>query len=118
MNRKSKRVTKKKSPHKKTVKKRSNKLEKYMKDLIQENNVMVFSKSYCPFCKKVKAHLKMHNIMYHCVELDLIKNGDKMHELLIKMTKQRTVPNVFVQGKHLGGCDKTIEKLESNEFFS
>ena len=41
-----------------------------------------------------------------------------LHELLIKMTKQRTVPNVFVQGKHLGGCDKTIEKLESNEFFS
>jgi glutaredoxin 3 len=40
-------------------------------------------------------------------ELDQVKNGDAIQQELARMTGQRTVPNVFVNGKHLGGNDDT-----------
>ena len=41
------------------------------------------------------------------VELDNIPGGGDVQSELLKMTGQRTVPNVFVKGKHLGGNDDT-----------
>jgi len=40
--------------------------------LIQANKVMIFSKSYCPFCNKVKALFANHNEIYNAIELDLM----------------------------------------------
>ena len=38
-----------------------------------------------------------------------IDNGTTIHEKLKEMTGQRTVPNVFIRGKHIGGADDTIK---------
>ena len=35
-------------------------------------------------------------------------NGAEVQAVLFDITKQKTVPNVFVNGKHVGGCDVTI----------
>jgi len=40
-------------------------------------------------------------------ELDERDDGDAIQHELARMTGQRTVPNVFVHGKHLGGNDDT-----------
>lgn len=42
-------------------------------------------------------------------ELDTEPDGDKIQEYLYGLTNQRTVPNVFVQSKHVGGCDDTMK---------
>jgi glutaredoxin len=34
------------------------------------------------------------------------------------MTGQRTVPNVFIRGKHIGGCDDTIKLQDSGKLLS
>lgn len=39
--------------------------------------------------------------MFHVIEGD----GDDIHSALIEWTGLRTVPNVFIGGKHIGGCD-------------
>ena len=31
--------------------------------------------------------------------------GDDMQSALFNITQQRTVPNIFIGGKHVGGCD-------------
>ena len=36
-------------------------------------------------------------------------------DALNQMTGQRTVPNVFINGKHIGGCDTTIALHSSGE---
>ncbi|KAI3382640.1 hypothetical protein SNEBB_005383 [Seison nebaliae] len=77
--------------------------------LIKENRVMIFSKSTCPFCSKVKELFTKIGERYETQELNQIKNGQDMHQYLINKTKQRTVPNVFVKGEHIGGCDDTFE---------
>lgn len=41
------------------------------------------------------------------IELDKLDNGSEIQSALLDITGQRTVPNVFIKGKHLGGNDVT-----------
>merc|ERR1712176_553296 len=68
---------------------------------------MIWSKSYCPFCKKVKAIFQSINQPFKAYELDLEANGAEIQAELVSKTGQKTVPNVFVGGKHLGGASDT-----------
>ncbi|XP_037086398.1 thioredoxin reductase 1, cytoplasmic-like isoform X2 [Pollicipes pollicipes] len=76
---------------------------------INDNKVAVFSKSWCPFCEKVKNLLKTNNIPFEAYELDLSEDGAAIQDALLERTAQKTVPNVFVNGQHLGGCDTTLQ---------
>jgi|Transcript_59672 glutaredoxin len=87
-----------------------------VKDLVAKNLVMVFSKSTCPFCMRAKATIKEHGHDFHAVELDQLAEGKEMQASLLELTGQRTVPNVFIKGKHLGGCDDTLAALDSGKF--
>lgn len=44
--------------------------EQFVKDLIEKNKIVVFSKSNCPYSNKVKDLLSSKNIAYKAVELD------------------------------------------------
>jgi len=81
--------------------------QKLVQQMVDENKVMIFSKSYCPFCKKVKEIFKSMNQDARALELDLEANGDAIQSSLLAMTNQKTVPNVFINQKHLGGCSDT-----------
>ncbi|SPQ95642.1 unnamed protein product (mitochondrion) [Plasmodiophora brassicae] len=76
---------------------------------IVSSHVVVFSKSYCPYCKRVKALLDSLGADYAAVELDLVPNGTSMQETLARLTGRRTVPNVFIGGKSIGGSDDAHE---------
>lgn len=82
-------------------------VKSFVDQLIKENNVMIFSKSYCPFCHKVKDIFKGINAPYKAYELDLEENGAAIQDALLAKTSQKTVPNVFINGKHLGGASDT-----------
>ncbi|KAM4597629.1 thioredoxin reductase 1, cytoplasmic-like isoform 1-T3 [Polymixia lowei] len=84
-------------------------LKSRIQGLIDSNQVLVFSKSYCPYCLKVKDLFKELNVKCNVVELDLIEDGSNYQELLLEMTGQKTVPNVFINKTHIGGCDKTMQ---------
>lgn len=86
-----------------------NELKLRIQELIDTNPVMVFSKSYCPYCVKVKDLFKELNVKCNVVELDHIEDGPNYQELLLEMTGQKTVPSVFINKTHLGGCDKTMK---------
>ncbi|XP_043563507.1 thioredoxin reductase 3 [Chiloscyllium plagiosum] len=80
--------------------------------LIDSHHALVFSKSFCPYCKKVKELFKALDVDIHVVELDLLEEGNGMQDVLHEMTGQKTVPNVFVNKAHVGGCDKTVQAHE------
>lgn len=87
----------------------SSSLQAVVMGYIQANNVMVFSKSTCPFCKKVKTLFDSLQIKYHAIELDQMDNGAEIQSKLKDITGQKTVPNVFIKQKHIGGCDDTLK---------
>lgn len=75
---------------------------------ITSSDVVIFSKSYCPYCKQTKelfASTLQQPAAIH--ELDQMADGAAIQNALQAKTGQRTVPNVFIKGNHLGGNDDT-----------
>lgn len=71
--------------------------------MVRENDVMVFSKSTCPFCNKLKAAFDLSRVDYASVEIDTLGQlGVDMQKELLEKTGQKTVPNVFIKGNHIG----------------
>ncbi|ETM34213.1 glutaredoxin, variant [Phytophthora nicotianae] len=77
-------------------------------DAIAKEKVLVFSKTHCPYCARVKGTLDVLDAKYEVVELDTRDDGAEIQSLLLDITGQRTVPNVFINGKHIGGCDDVM----------
>ncbi|XP_075430704.1 thioredoxin reductase 3 [Ascaphus truei] len=84
-------------------------LQGRIREFIHSNLVMVFSKSTCPYCIRVKELFVSLGIDYTALELDQSDEGASIQEMLFEMTGQRTVPNVFVNKTHVGGSDKTLQ---------
>lgn len=42
---------------------------------------------------------------FQVYELDVEADGSDIQNALFEITQQRSVPNVFISGKHIGGCD-------------
>ncbi|KAI4344492.1 hypothetical protein L6164_011712 [Bauhinia variegata] len=82
---------------------------------ISSNKIVIFSKSYCPYCRRAKAVFKELNQVPYVVELDERDDGSKIQDILNNMIGRRTVPQVFIDGKHLGGSDDTVEAYESGK---
>lgn len=80
--------------------------------------VIIFSKSYCPFSKRAK-HILLEKYTItpapYVVELDEHPLGVKLQDTLAQMTGRRTVPNVLVQGKSIGGGDDMQELDETDK---
>ena len=70
---------------------------------IAEAPIIVYSKSYCPFCTQTKNLLQGGGVNYQVIELDNISNGKAIQDTLKVISGQNTVPNIFIGGKHLGG---------------
>jgi glutaredoxin 3 len=70
---------------------------------INDNAVVVFSKSYCPYCKTTKSTLKELTTAIEVVELDQIPEGSDLQDALEQLNGQRTVPNIYINKKHIGG---------------
>jgi glutaredoxin 3 len=79
-----------------------------VQQLISQNAVMIFSKSYCPYCHRAKSVFKDRNTSFEALELDQDPQGDLIQKYLFKLTNQRTVPNIFIHGQHIGGCDDLL----------
>lgn len=82
---------------------------------IGSSDVVVFSKSFCPFCKKTKKLMKKLKVDAKVIELDEIDGGDAIQDALAGISGQRTVPNVYIKGEHLGGNDDTQAAAKSGK---
>lgn len=82
---------------------------------IDGHPVMVFGKSYCGFTRRAKETLANLNVHFHLIDLDLIPEGEQMQATLLELTGQRTVPNIFIGGTHVGGASELQNKLNSGE---
>lgn len=78
-----------------------------VRNAIASSPIMVFSGSYCPYCTRVKALFEELGAEHTVWELDLRADGGEIRSFLAEETGQTSVPNVFIGGKHVGGCDGT-----------
>jgi len=88
-----------------------------IKQTVEAHEVVIFSKTYCPFCTKAKALFaeKAKDYDVKTIELDQQGDGAALQEALLELTGQRTVPNVFVKGHHVGGNDASQAAARNGE---
>ncbi len=65
--------------------------------------IIIYTKSYCPYCVKAKQLLKNKNVDF--TEIDITNNQSLIEELLLKSSGLKTVPQIFIDDFHVGGCD-------------
>ncbi|KAI0915092.1 thioredoxin-like protein [Ustulina deusta] len=77
--------------------------------ILERSPVVIFSKTYCPYSKKAKGILLEKYIIEptpYVVELNEHPLGSKLQDLLAEKTGRRTVPNIMIHGKSVGGSDE------------
>ena len=75
---------------------------------------------YCApsYCTKAKNLFTSLSIPFHHLVLDLVSNGAEIQADLAELSGQRTVPNIFIKGKHVGGCDKVHQLHEEGKLLA
>ncbi|XP_042501957.1 glutaredoxin-C3-like isoform X2 [Macadamia integrifolia] len=77
----------------------------FVQNIVYSNRIAVFSKSYCPYSLRAKRIFSELNEQPFIVELDHRDDGSQIQDVLLDLVGHRTVPQVFVNGKHIGGSD-------------
>lgn len=75
-------------------------------------NAIVWSKYHCPFCDQAKALLDQRGIAY---EERKIGDGYTKEDLLEAVPTARTVPQIFLDGKLIGGFTELRKHLTESE---
>ncbi len=78
----------------------------------KQHKIIIYTKSYCPYCVRAKQLLKNKNLEYQ--EIDVEHDQELFEQMLDKSNGQKTVPQIFINGKHIGGCSDLYE-LDKNK---
>lgn len=84
--------------------------------VVSEHPVVIFSKSFCSYCHLAKETMQTEGADPLVFELDFMgTDGRRVQDTLDNMTGRRTVPNVFVGGRTIGGGSETVKFHERGE---
>lgn len=67
------------------------------------SDVTIYSTLMCPYCHAAKQLLKQKGVAFE--EIDVTFNSDKRAEMREKAGGRNSVPQIFINGAHVGGCD-------------
>ena len=65
--------------------------------------VEIYTKSTCGFCRRAIMMLDMKKIAYEEHGVDF--GGPRKAEMIDRAGGRSTVPQIFIDGRHIGGCD-------------
>ncbi len=68
--------------------------------------VTLYTTKYCPYCHKALKKLDQKGVKY--ININVSENKDKFDEVM-KLTGWDTVPQIFIDGVFIGGCDDLHE---------
>jgi len=65
--------------------------------------VEVYAKTFCPYCVRAQHLLDSKGIDYQLYVIGF--DGPKRDEMIKRAKGRTTVPQIFVDDRHIGGCD-------------
>lgn len=66
-------------------------------------DIIIYTTPICPYCVRAKHLLKQKGASW--TEIDVSRDADERMALM-QRTRQRTVPQIFINNEHIGGCDE------------
>ena len=73
--------------------------------------VEIYTRWTCPFCVRAKTLLERKRVPYREIAVD--GGGPQKDEMVARSGGRMTVPQIFIGGRHVGGCDDLMA-LESD----
>lgn len=64
--------------------------------------IKLYTADYCPYCRRAEKLLNDKGIPFESFD---VTHDDSLREWLVKETGRKTVPQIFIDGKSIGGFD-------------
>lgn len=74
-------------------------------------NVEIYTWTFCPYCIRAKSLLKRKNVDF--IEHNIQGDNDARDKMAERANGRRSVPQIFINDQHIGGCDDLVA-LDSN----
>ncbi len=68
--------------------------------------IEIYTTPYCPYCHRAKALLRDKGVSV--VEIDVMAQPARRDEMVQRSGGRRTVPQIFIGERHIGGCDDLV----------
>ena len=68
--------------------------------------VEMYATGWCPYCARARALLQQKRVDY--TEIDLDEQPGRRTEMLRRAGGRTSVPQIFIDGEHIGGCDEMV----------
>ena len=65
--------------------------------------IEMYSTMWCPYCARARALFEHKGVQV--TEIDLIDEPRRRDEMIRRSGGRTTVPQIFIDGEHIGGCD-------------
>ena len=75
--------------------------------------IEIYTTPFCPYCARAKRLLDQKGVAF--VEIDLWQFPERQAEMIERAAGRRTVPQLFVDGRSIGGSDELAELERSGE---
>lgn len=77
------------------------------------SNITVYHKDYCPYCRAARKLLKAKGLKFKEIE---VTNNAVEFSNMVRRSKRRTVPQIFVGDTHIGGFDDLQRSMDNKTF--
>ncbi|CAO1360331.1 unnamed protein product [Diamesa hyperborea] len=88
-------------------------MSQFVKSSLTKQKIVIFSKSYCPYCVMAKEQFQKLKASFLAIELEDRPDCKEIQDALGELTGERSVPRVFVDGKFIGG-GTDVKKMYEN----
>ena len=68
--------------------------------------VEMYTTMFCPYCSRARALLQKKGVDF--LEIDIAEEPERRAEMIKRAGGRRTVPQIFINGEHIGGCDDLV----------
>ncbi len=64
--------------------------------------IIMYTTGYCPYCSKARDLFQQKKCAFTDIRVDL---EPELRAEMISKSNRQTVPQIFINGQHIGGCD-------------
>lgn len=75
-------------------------------------NIVMYTTTYCGYCRRAKLLLEQKELVYQEISVD---NDPSLRQEMMEKSGRRTVPQIFIDDNHIGGCDDLYALERSGE---
>ena len=68
--------------------------------------IEIYSTMFCGYCARAKGLFDRKGVLYE--NIDVIEDPGKREEMLARSGGRQTVPQIFIDGEHIGGADELL----------